>query len=140
MEYCEIKNPPEYTEKIERWTRESDADGDAMGKVIEHLANNDNYLMAGTNRMKETKAISLPAAGWSTVAPYTQMAAVAGITAENNPLLIKAIPDGATPAQVKAYNKAFGMIDEGITANGTITFKCYNKKPTIDLTVGLKGV
>ena len=47
---------------------------------------------------------------------------------------------GATPEQVKAYNKAFGMIDDGDTADGQATFKCYNKKPTIDLTVGLKGV
>ena len=35
---------------------------------------------------------------------------------------------------------AFGMIDDGDTADGQATFKCYNKKPTIDLTVGLKGV
>ena len=50
------------------------------------------------------------------------------------------IADGATPEMVKAYNKAFGMIDDGDTADGQATFKCYNKKPTIDMTVGLKGV
>ena len=30
--------------------------------------------------------------------------------------------------------------DDGDTADGQATFKCYNKKPTIDMTVGLKGV
>ena len=43
MRYCNIADPPVYTEEIERWDRETDADGEAMGKVIEQLVNNDHY-------------------------------------------------------------------------------------------------
>ena len=72
--------------------------------------------------------------------PHIPDCADRGLTTEDNPILVKVIADEATPEQVKAYNKAFGMIDDGDTADGQATFKCYNKKPTIDMTVGLKGV
>lgn len=140
MEYCEIANPPVYTEEIERWTRETNADGDEMGEVISQLANNDNYLKKKAERANQIIPVTLPASGWSAVAPYTQTVTVKGLTAADNPLLVKVIAGGATPEQVKAYNKAFGMIDDGDTADGQATFKCYNKKPTIDIIVGLKGV
>ena len=84
--------------------------------------------------------VTLRASGWSASAPYTQTVAVEGLTAGDNPILVKVIPAGATPEQVKAYNKAFGMIDDGDTADGQATFRCYNKKPSTDITVGLKGV
>ena len=60
---------------------------------------------------------------------------IEGLTTEDNPILVKVIADGATPEQVKAYNKAFGCIDDGDTENGQATFRCYNKKPDIDITV-----
>ena len=40
-----IKNPPEFTLEVERWTRETDADGAQMASnVIEPLLNNEVYL------------------------------------------------------------------------------------------------
>lgn len=139
--YCEITDPPTYTEGIEHWTRETDADGEAMGELIELLVNNDHYLKQKAERANHVTPVSLPASGWAgSAAPYTQTVAVEGLTAEDNPVMVKAIADGATPEQVKAYNKAFGMIDDGDTADGQATFRCFNKKPAVDMTVGLKGV
>ena len=92
------------------------------------------------NALNHVVPVTLLASGWSAVAPYTQTVTVKGLTAADNPLLVKVIAGGAPPEQVKAYNKAFGMIDDGDTAGGQATFKCYNKKPTIDIIVGLKGV
>ena len=99
-----------------------------------------NATNRAVNVLNHVVPVTLLASGWSAVAPYTQTVSVEGLTADDNPLLVKVIARGATPEQVKAYNKAFGMIDDGDTANGKATFKCYNKKPTIDIIVGLKGV
>ena len=102
--------------------------------------NDINATNKAVNALNHVVPVTLLASGWSAVAPYTQTVSVEGLTADDNPLLVKVIARGATPEQVKAYNKAFGMIDDGDTANGKATFKCYRKKPTIDIIVGLKGV
>lgn len=109
-------------------------EGDKFGQ------NDINATNRAVNALNHVVPVTLLASGWSAVAPYTQTVSVEGLTADDNPLLVKVIARGATPEQVKAYNKAFGMIDDGDTANGKATFKCYNKKPTIDIIVGLKGV
>lgn len=54
MGFCTIADPPVYTEEIEHWTRETDADGEAMGAVIEQLANNDAYLKQGIENAENT--------------------------------------------------------------------------------------
>jgi hypothetical protein len=107
-----------------------------LGKVKKFFSDTKDWI----ERCGDVVQVTLPASGWSATAPYTQTVVIAGLSAEDNPILVKTIPAGATPEQVKAYNKAFGMIDDGDTADGQATFKCYNKNPTIDLTVGLKGV
>ena len=108
--------------------------GDKFGQ------NDINAITGEINRMTREVDLTLRASGWSASAPYTQTVAVEGLTAGDNPILVKVIPAGATPEQVKAYNKAFGMIDDGDTADGQATFRCFNKKPAVDMTVGLKGV
>ena len=91
------------------------ADGEQMGVVIEEIFNNTvhNY-----KAMRKKATVTLLASGWSTAAPYTQTVPIEGLTTEDNPILVKVIADEATPEQVKAYNKAFGMIDDGDTADG----------------------
>lgn len=108
--------------------------GDKFGQ------NDVNAITGEINRMTREVEVTLRASGWSASAPYTQTVAVEGLTAGDNPILVKVIPAGVTPEQVKAYNKAFGMIDDGDTADGQATFRCFNKKPAVDMTVGLKGV
>lgn len=86
--------------------------------------------------------VILSASAWTgSSAPYSQTVAVEGITAEDEPILVRALSDGATETVQKAYNKAFGILaaGTGTTADGSVTFKVY-QKPTTDLTVGLKGV
>ena len=99
-----------------------------------------NATNKAVNALNHVVPVTLQASGWSTAAPYIQTVPIEGLTTEDNPILVKVIADGATPEQVKAYNKAFGMIDDGDTENGQATFRCYNKKPDIDITVKLKGV
>lgn len=84
--------------------------------------------------------INLPVINWSAAAPYTQTVAVAGVTAEDSPVIGILIADGTTSANVKAQNKAWGYVDRAVTGDGTITFYCYNKKPEVDFSVLAKGV
>lgn len=106
-------------------------------RMITELEEEGYVLLTDARRIT---SVVLPVANWSAAPPYTQTVAVEGLTAGDNPILVKVIPTGATPEQVKAYNKAFGMIDDGDTADGQATFRCFNKKPAVDMTVGLKGV
>lgn len=135
-----ITDNPAFNQTMAPVTNKDRGAPDTFNPRYQKLLDNDNYLKKRAERSERILAVTIPAAGWSASAPYTQTVAVAGLTAEDNPILIKVIPEAATPEQVKAYNKTFGMIDDGDTADGQAIFKCYNKKPTIDLTVGLKGV
>ena len=81
-----------------------------------------NATNKAVNALNHVVPVTLQASGWSTAAPYTQTVPIEGLTTEDNPILVKVIADGATPEQVKAYNKAFGMIDDGDTADGQATF------------------
>lgn len=141
MSFCEVKTPLKFENQIEKWDRDTMADGEKMGNVIESLYNNTVY---NNTAIRKKVTATLLASRWTSetegVGPYVQTVSIEGITAEDNPVMVKEISEGATPEAVKAYNKAFGCIDDGDTADGQATFKCYNKKPSTDITVGLKGV
>jgi hypothetical protein len=81
------------------------------------------------------------AAGREDTAPYSQTVEVEGVTAEDNPIFVSLLEDGAPAETQKAYMKAFGIIASGTgtTAEGSVTFKVY-KKPETDIMIGLKGV
>lgn len=140
MAQLPITENPAFSPTLEQITVQDRGEPGTFNPRYQVLLDNDNYLKKVTDRAAHITFVTIPAAGWSATAPYIQTVGVEGLTADDNPLLVKVIPDGATPDTVKAYNKAFGMIDDGDTADGQAVFKCYNKKPTIDLTVGLKGV
>lgn len=135
-----IKDNPEFSGTMTKLTSKDRGAYDVFNTRYQTLLDSDNYLKKRADRADHTTPVTLLAANWSASAPYTQTVGVPGLTAGDSPLLVKRIASSATSAQVKAYNKAFGMIDDGDTADGTAVFKCYSKKPTIDFSVGLKGV
>lgn len=138
-----IKNPPEFTLDVEEWTRQTISNGAEMAKnVIDPMLNNEVYLKGEVERQEHVTQVTLPAAGWmGSAAPYTQTVTVNGVTEEMEPILVSALPDGATLEEQKAYSKAFGLVSSGTASvgDGTATFKVY-KKPVVDIVVGLKGV
>ena len=135
MADCTIKNPKEFTLQIEKWSKQTLADGDAMGALIEKLINNDAFLDEMAKRVVE---VSLPASGWSTTFPFSQTVAVEGFTDTDEPVMTMLISDTASADEVKAYKKAFGLIFAGTVDTTGATFYA-SKKPETDITVGLKG-
>lgn len=94
------------------------------------------------DKVRKVLFATLTASGWTgSSAPYSQTATVEGITADMQPILVSNLQDGADLTTQKAYTKAFAIVAAGTaeTGAGTVTFKAY-KKPTTDITVGLKGV
>lgn len=71
---------------------------------------------------------------------YTQTVTNSNIKSSSNPLLISRLSSSATIAEQSAYMKNFAIISQGVgsTSDGSVTFKVF-KKPTADITVGLRG-
>lgn len=89
------------------------------------------------------KNVTIPAIGWSSDYPFTNTVNVEGIVAGSNIKIIGVfVPGDATLENVKAWNKAAGMLmtnsDDNATQTGKIVFKAY-KKPTVDFTVLIEG-
>lgn len=90
--------------------------------------------------LRSVKTATLSSSGWSSSAPYTQTVNVSGITADDSPIVALYITGSPSSSNVKNMAKSYGYIDRAVTGNGTITFYCYNKKPTVNITVSIKGV
>lgn len=130
------------------WTAKNETDfknwfADIKGILGEDAATNlANQILEIKKRMVEFTQVTLTADGWTgDSAPYVQTVEASTIVETDQPLLVSALEDGATPDVQKAYVKAFGIIASGIgtTGNGNITFKVY-KKPESNITVKLKMV
>lgn len=145
----EIQDPPIFQTEITKWSRETNADGDEMGRDMEMVFNNTIYNKAQTEKNKKEiereKAVTevlLTAADWQEEnGLYIQTVSIPGAEEGAEPVLYSALPDDADAETRKAYKKAFGIIagGSGSIGAGTATFK-VDKKPATDCTVGLRGV
>lgn len=85
--------------------------------------------------------VTILASGWSNIYPYLNTVVVSGVSADSDVRVIGVhIPEDATQSQVKAINKAAGLLieNENGVGDGKITFKAY-KKPSVDFTVVIDG-
>lgn len=83
-----------------------------------------------------TFTATLPASGWSSAAPYTQTASIAGMTADMDPHLY--LVPATSGAPTEAEEEAFACITGGTTAAGAVTFHCREDKPAANITVRLE--
>lgn len=108
--------------------------GDAFAAID---INNTNKAI---EEVRKVRTASVPSSGWSSSAPYTQTIEVEGITADDEPTISLYLAGSPSSENVKSMNKAYGMLDRAVTAEGTITLYCYNKKPATTYTIAIKGV
>ena len=106
---------------------------------FQQFLENDRALLNTINSKNGVRTAMLPASGWSSSAPYTQKIVVEGVTADHSPVISHYLEEGVSQSVVKARNKAYAMLDKAVTGAGSITFYCYNKKPTVDFSVLIKG-
>lgn len=140
MANCVISDPPVYTDEISKWDKQTNADGDAMGAVIEKLLNNTAYNKYRADRAGQYWEITLEADAWEgEAAPYTQTVPVEGMIDQDRPTPFW-IDDGADEDDSKARQKAYGYISYFDSGAGSVTATCKYQKPESDCKVGLKGV
>ena len=113
--------------------------GDMTGAmtVLEPVADNNpatkqyvDSVVANTHMAAE---VTLPASGWSTEAPYTQTVAVEGILATDQPHYGVVYTENWNDER-----DAFAAVDELDTADGSVTFTCFDDKPGADLTIQME--
>lgn len=92
------------------------------------------------NKLELQNTLSLAPGSWSSSAPYTQTVNLARITSSDKPIISMGVPSTISSANYKAMKKAYGYIDRVVSNNGSLTFYCYNKKPTVQINVLVKGV
>lgn len=99
-----------------------------------------NDTNAEVNKLETQNTLSLAPGSWSSSAPYTQTVNLARITSSDKPIISMGVPSTISSANYKAMKKAYGYIDRVVSNNGSLTFYCYNKKPTVQINVLVKGV
>lgn len=102
-----------------------------IGKVPVVNPTGDGYVLKKDHLIL---SISLLAGDWlGDSAPYTQTVAVEDILASDRPHYGVVYSENAT-----AEKEAFAMVDDLDTAEGSLTFTCFESKPEIDLIVQLE--
>ena len=119
----------------------TDTVNEALGKLEANLdaAEADIAALDAGKAETATYTITLTAAGWQgAAAPYTQTVAVAGILVTDTPHYT-AVYSGTNDQKI-AQQEAWSMVSEDSTANGSITFVCFEDKPEVDLALQLEVI
>lgn len=114
---------------------------DELNNELTDLINtNETDTTTRVDNIEKIITVTFPTSGWTGDSPFEQTVNVVGVTENDEPTLLKYRTGDFDVSTAKAYNKAFGFLadGEGTTGNGTITWKTI-KKPTIDITIALKG-
>lgn len=96
-------------------------------------------LSARIVALESYKQVTLPAAGWSAEAPYTQTVGVSGMKETDQPIPLF-VDDGSTEQDSKSRKKAYSCITQFDSGEAQMTVTCKYKKPATDCTIALKGV
>jgi membrane protein involved in colicin uptake len=81
-------------------------------------------------------SVNLPASGWSASSPYTQTVAVEGILGTDTPHYSVVYSSNAETAL--AQKEAFAMVDDLDTADGSVTFTCFEDKPEVNIPIQME--
>lgn len=79
---------------------------------------------------------TLTAAGWSSVAPYTQTIVAAGVLAADAPHITPVYSD--TLATALEEKDAWAAVSEADAGDGIVTFTCFEDKPEVDIPIQIE--
>lgn len=105
--------------------KEPEADNDAATK---------QYAESYAHSLHKLFSLDLSAGGWTEAAPYTQTIPVEGI-------LVTDVPHYGVVYSAEnalAEKEAFAMVDDLDTADGSVTFTCFEDKPAVNLTIQME--
>ena len=80
--------------------------------------------------------VNLTASGWSGSAPYKQTISVDSILSSDTPHYGVVYSNNTETAL--AQKEAFALVDDLDTADGSVTFTCFEEKPEVDLTIQME--
>lgn len=116
-------------------TSENPVQNKAITKALGSKA--DLSEIPNLNRIEETSVLTVD--GWiGDAAPYTQSINITGITSEMTPFIDLVISDDVETG--KQEMTQWSYVTKATTSDNTITFACYENKPTIALNVKIKVV
>ena len=84
--------------------------------------------------------VVIPAAGWSSAAPYTNRVAIEGMHETDNVDVTFLPGEGASNAQNIAAWEGYVGINYSVTEDGAMVFHAFETKPAVDVTVAVKGM
>lgn len=88
--------------------------------------------------IKAIKTASITTTWVGASAPYTQEVIVAGVTVDDEPVIVPIY--SATLATAILQKTAWNLIDKAVTGTGIITFTCFSEKPVTAIPIQIKGV
>lgn len=80
-----------------------------------------------------TATATLSSSGWSSSAPYSQKVTVAGVLATDSPHVSPVYSD--TLSTAISQKEAWDMVSKAVAAAGSITFYCFEDKPTTNIPI-----
>ena len=132
---------------IQDTTGEWDPDCWMRTSAIEEI----NGVKSGLSELKEwfvkmfadwgrVITVVIPAAGWSSAAPYTNRVEIEGMHETDNVDVTFVPGEGATNAQNIAAWEGYVGINYSVTEDGAMVFHAFETKPAVDVTVAIKGM
>lgn len=98
-------------------------------------------VMDGSVTIQTTSAnytATLTTAGWSSTAPYTQTVTAQGMTSSIVPIIGLVV--SSTVQTGVEEQRQWAYVTKATSGTDSITFSCYETKPTVALTVNIKAV
>lgn len=99
-------------------------------------AANKGFVTDYVDSKRKVYTLELPAGGWTGAGPYTQTVAVEGILATDMPHY-GVVYDEDQETRL-AQKEAFVLVDDLDTADGAVTFTCFEDKPEVNIPIQME--
>ena len=100
-----------------------------------HAANM-GYVTGYVDSKRKEFQVTLTADGWTGAGPYTQTLPLEGILSTDRPHF-GAVYDADLEMNL-ARKEGFALVDDLDTGDGTVTFTCFEEKPTVSIPIQME--